>query len=277
MLWAGLKDRLLMPECYAKVLNECDGPLEDEHFIPLILQDMIGPVTVGGFAWQKQSLINLAPGSYAHSRIICQRHHDLLNGFDGNAAAYFRNLMFIANPVHLATGRSGSQEDIAELIDGRALEKWLLKTICGAIASNSIEDVNEVPDEWVQALFDHIPWPEEWAMYVETVEMRQTKVEDARLQLDFAWTADRRLNGLILRFLSVATLFALEPPDDVTGFLKQPRVLIASIDRPDGGDVLVGVPKGEPLPFQISWPHKSRLDLNALGLGQREDRRGMAG
>ena len=121
-----------MPDCYAHHLGDCNGQIEDEHYIPRALQNMFGPVIVHGLAWQDGIARNLQPGTYAHSRVICQRHHDQLDGLDGIATAYFRNLMLIANPNHVSSGAPGQVDDITSAINGRALEKWFLKTICGA-------------------------------------------------------------------------------------------------------------------------------------------------
>ena len=110
-----------MPKCYAENLGDCEGPIENEHFIPRSLQTMFGPVTMSGFAWQKGPNKLLQPGSYAHARIICRKHHDELDGLDGNAVAYFRNLMLIIGQNHLQTGIAGRAEDITAVINGRAL------------------------------------------------------------------------------------------------------------------------------------------------------------
>ena len=110
-----------MPKCYAEILGDCKGQIEDEHFISKSLQDMFGAATMSGLAWQRGSSNTLQPGSYAHSRVICQRHHDELDGLDGNALAYFRNLMLISGKNYIRTVDIGRIEDIATIIDGRAL------------------------------------------------------------------------------------------------------------------------------------------------------------
>src|SRR4051812_19416362 len=65
-----------MAECYAGMLGDCDGQIEDEHFVPQVLQRMVGPVVIEGMAWQRGGRTgNLRPGAYAPSRIVCQKHH----------------------------------------------------------------------------------------------------------------------------------------------------------------------------------------------------------
>jgi hypothetical protein len=143
-----------MAECYARILSDCGGRIEDEHFFSAALQRMLGEVTISGFAWQGGTPKKLPPTTYAHGRVLCQKHHDHLDGLDGNATNYFRNLMLSANPNHVATGQPGRAEDISALIDGRALEKWFLKLLCGIAATDSVENAQKVRDEWVLALSD---------------------------------------------------------------------------------------------------------------------------
>jgi hypothetical protein len=56
--------------------------------------------------------------------------------------------MLIANPNHLGSGKPGRAEDVSLLINGRGLERWFAKLICGAIATGSIKDVNAVPEHY---------------------------------------------------------------------------------------------------------------------------------
>lgn len=154
-----------MPECYAKELGDCEGRIEDEHFVPIAMQRFLGEVNLEGFPWLEGATSNaLPPSAYAHARMICTRHHDLLDGLDGIAAAYFRNLMFIAGANNLATGAPGRIEDIAPNIDGRSLERWMLKTICGALAAGSVAGVRALPLAWLRVLFNHVTWPQPWSM-----------------------------------------------------------------------------------------------------------------
>jgi hypothetical protein len=251
------REEIIVLTCFANILGDCSGPIEDEHFIPQALQRLIGQAVVSGFAWQKGTSKSLQPSSYAHGRVICQRHHDQLDGLDGNATAYFRNLMLIANPNHVSSGKPGRAEDISSLIDGRALERWFLKLICGSIATGSIKDVNAVPEHLVRALFQRIEWPSEYAIYVVLNTTRVTEA-DAGFQLAFHWNSNRELNGLIVRSFAIETIFALEIPDRLNGnVLKRPNGLGADIERPSGEQVLQGIPAGEHIRFRFSWPEST--------------------
>ena len=113
----------MVSKCYAEHLGNCEGKIENEHFIPRSLQDIFGEVVVEGLAWQEGSTKKMHPSSYADSRIICKRHHDQLDGLDGIALAYFRNFMLLAGRNYVSTGKPGKIQDITPFINGRALEK----------------------------------------------------------------------------------------------------------------------------------------------------------
>jgi hypothetical protein len=244
-----------LEKCYASNLGDCEGTIEDEHFIPKSLQTMLGPITLSGFAWQKGSSNKLMSGSYAHARVICRKHHDELDGLDANAAAYFRNLMLIIGQNHLQTGIAGRIEDITTVIDGRALERWFMKTICGAIGSKTFKGINDIPDLWTRGLFGRIPWPDEWAMYVATFSDYVTQPEDVATHIDFHWAKDNQLNGIVISAFAVQTSFSIKPPDLIKPqVLRRPSGLGFAIQRPDGSDILEGVPAGQHIQFRLVWP-----------------------
>ncbi len=241
--------------CYAETLGDCEGKLELEHFVSNSIQQLIGPVTIAGFGWQKGAPRYMAPGTYARSRRICEAHHDRLDGLDGHALAYFRNLMVLGGGMHVGENRPGRREDLTLSIDGRGLERWFLKTVCGAIASNSLGRPAAIPARWVEILFGGESWPDEFALYVET-GFRQIRVEDGRLALEFAWTEDGQLNGLMIPAFGVLSVFSIQVPDNVPpNWIRRPRILgTRGLRRPDGSDPLIGLPSGEDVEFELRWP-----------------------
>lgn len=253
-----------MRRCFASSLGDCHGPLELEHFVPKVLQRMMGAVDVQGLAWQKGATSHLQPTTYASGRVLCRRHHDLLDGLDGQAAAFFRNIMLIANPNHIATGEPGELGDITPVLDGRALERWFLKFICGAVATGSIRELSAIPERWVRCLFERADWPSEWALYVEVRSPKTVSTGDAGVHFDFHWDVSGNLNGLAVEAFAFRTLFSIQPPDAVEGFMERPRLLGSVVERPGRGAPLIGMSSGEPIVFEITWPGKPRVDFASL-------------
>src|SRR5262250_2943597 len=106
--------------------------------------------------------------------------------------------------------------------------------MCGAVVTNSVEQTRTPPEEWIAALFERITWPEQWAMYFAT-GTRRIEQSDGALNVEFHWHDGMRLNGLFLWFMTMATLFGLEPPDRADGLLRPPIMLGAEVRRDHGG------------------------------------------
>jgi hypothetical protein len=71
-----------------------------------------------------------SPGSLAYA-ILCKRHNGFLSAFDTEAAKLFAHLRLIDSkqtPEELSSVASVT-------IDGVLFEKWLLKALCGAMAT----------------------------------------------------------------------------------------------------------------------------------------------
>ncbi|MFC1989506.1 hypothetical protein ACFLVW_02930 [Chloroflexota bacterium] len=245
----------MVSKCYAEYLGDCEGNIEFEHFIPKSLQNMFGAVDVSGLAWQEGDTKKMQPGSYANARVICKRHHDQLDGLDGVALDYFRNFMLLAGQRQIRTGEMGRIQDIKSVLNGRALEKWFMKTICGAIAAKAIDGVNKVPQQWTDGLFAKIPWPEDWAIHVSMGDWI-VKPEDARFKIEFHWASDHSLNGLVIKAFSVETTFSIVPLDldeNNAHIMRRPDILVAGIERPNGGEVLDGLRAGQPIILKLKW------------------------
>lgn len=241
-------------QCYASVLSDCAGQIEREHFLPKSLQQLFGNVVVSGMAWQNGEDRRFSAGNYAFGRMICERHHDLLDGLDNNALGYFRNLLLAAGGIRTRYER-GHAQDIRANIDGRSLEIWFLKVLCGAIASRSIQDPLGIslPKEYVEVLFGRAPWPESWSI---SVLCREHLVErdDFSFTIDFHWHADGGLNGVVIMTCGVETVFSFRPlPDPDPALLSRPDALEFHITRPDGSPPLQGMELHEPLRFSIVW------------------------
>jgi len=108
--------------------------------------------------------------------------------------------------------------------DGVALERWFLKFMCGAVASNSIAQSRNVPTEWIDVLFGRTQWPESWALFVVPGTHRIGPA-DANLNVEFHWADATMLNGLVTQFLRIETLFAMEPPIAAETMLRRPTLL----------------------------------------------------
>ena len=215
---------------------------------------MFGEVTINGLPWQGEASTTLPPGSYSHSHIICRKHHRELNGLDGIALGYFKNFMLLSGENHIASGVRGSLEDMTPVIDGRSLEKWFMKTLCGFVAGKSVNGFREVQLRWVEGLFAKIPWPDEWSVYIKLGDWKVMSADSA-FHIDFMGEPGRMLTDIVIKAYAVETLFSLIPLDESrnSDLARRPEGLRLAIKRPDGGDILDGIPEGQHVQIDFNW------------------------
>lgn len=258
-----------MTRCYAEQLGDCRGRIELEHVIPQSVQRILGPATIEGFAWQRGKRQLMSVGAYAKARILCAGHHDQLDGLDGIAARFFRNLMLASIGLHVASGDRGRVEDWTPTIDGRGLERWLLKTVCGMIAASAF-DRGVIQPEWLESLFNRAPWADEIALHVLKCERMMITEEHCAVKFHFVWARDWGLNGIIIHAFGTETWLTLKPLDAISqDLLHRPFYLAYDIQRPRGGEVLAGLPAGEKVRLYVQWPilaSRGRAQLTCSGL-----------
>ena len=135
-----------------------------EHYIShtvlkAIAQD--GLVKLDGFSWQKQKAAWIPSATLAR-RILCKRHNEALSPLDAEAGRFMRAVRdFHAN---LSSGRT---RDEVRSFAGEDLEKWMLKTLTGMVASGNVVGLNDVPEPWINQLFRCNPLHEPLGLYLD--------------------------------------------------------------------------------------------------------------
>lgn len=135
----------MVPKCYARILGDCAGPIEDEHFISRGIQEIVAEARVRGMHWQPDDQwLPIGPGRYAHGRVICKKHHQDLNalGLDPVGIEFFRAVMRLSNQVHGRFGDIGSPASVD--LDGSLFRLWMLKVLCGAVSTGHVGENRNV-------------------------------------------------------------------------------------------------------------------------------------
>jgi hypothetical protein len=142
-------------KCYADVLGGCSGGLTAEHYISrsvLAEMEKLGPLTLGGTPWLNEP--KSIPSSALTARILCKTHNEGLNALDSEACRLFQWLA----PIE-GDGVAPSEEIN---IDGKLFERWLLKVLCGLLASGNLRFSNArvvgTPGvDWLEVLYGLAP------------------------------------------------------------------------------------------------------------------------
>lgn len=161
------------PRCYARLLGNCSARLSREHYVSAAVLRLLGEEhTISNASW-------LAPGQRSNplpvgalsSRILCEHHNSSLSDLDNSAKSFFDEILYaLLEPAENRPVRRVT-------VDGDALERWLLKACCGALASeNLIENnhpqVKELPLPWLNILFSGTPWEAGTGLHVRQASMR---------------------------------------------------------------------------------------------------------
>jgi hypothetical protein len=237
----------LMP-CYAATLGDCAGALTREHYLSASIQRLMLDTRVEGMRWQAGTSKWMAPETYAVGRMLCQKHHDELHGLDDVGLAFCRNIL-------ICTRKGGDVSEIATEIDGRQLERWLLKVICGAIGSQNIgdhRDAKEVSPDWVRALFARSPWPETYALhFFPAAKPRPTE----QFSMQFHWTDRRELAAFFASVFGLTFSLALFPLLNESGTaLRRPKGIGIGYSGACGGNHISGRDAFAPIEFRLKWP-----------------------
>ena len=82
--------------------------------------------------------------------------------------------------------RDAPKEEVA-VFSGEDIEKWMLKTVCGMVASSQLATQGQKMDvplkrEWVDILYNNHSWPEYWGMYFKVADRTISKFKSISVQ-----------------------------------------------------------------------------------------------
>lgn len=141
-----------MNGCYANKLGDCTGKISKEHYISKALLLELGTLEVSGFIWQKGQKMSLGPSSLTAS-VLCEHHNNTLTDLDNNIVQIFRDFRTAGD----TSNHSFKNRKLN--IDGLLLQRWILKVMCGMLASgNAMKSPDstfskDIPVEWLQCLY----------------------------------------------------------------------------------------------------------------------------
>jgi hypothetical protein len=150
-------------KCYAAALGGCASKLTNEHYISdaiIKVMERLGPMKVSGVPWSPEPKI--IPSNGLTARILCKTHNEQLSALDSEALRLFEWLEPIAVPGAPLSDRID--------LDGHLFERWLLKVLCGMLASKSLQfsdaPVQGTPGlDWLEVLYGLAPMRPRCGLY----------------------------------------------------------------------------------------------------------------
>jgi hypothetical protein len=208
-----------MKSCFLEGYGPCDGKISREHYISenlLRAMSSTGSINIGGLPWQPDRQLQSIGISSLQSKILCERHNSGLTDLDQVAGRLYSTLD-AADKKWPAMRRHSRFE-------GRLLERWLLKIICGLVAGPGIGN-GEIPEKWKPLLLGDV-WPDRWGLYVPAL----LGVRVLAQELSIETTVHPETRVILAAKFSIAGVvlwLLLGRPDDPAAFGNyRPRGLI---------------------------------------------------
>ncbi|MGB8411395.1 MAG: hypothetical protein WCE23_01075 [Candidatus Binatus sp.] len=156
--------------CYAAAFADCSADISREHYVShglLKLLTIDGKIAIDGFPWQGGGTISSVSPAALTGKILCSRHNLALSPLD---AVVSRLLQRIDQFHHEFIHSLRKHQNRFFLLNGHDIERWMLKTLCGAVASGNAEIRTEEsnwrpPLEWLRILFGEEPFPPRCGLY----------------------------------------------------------------------------------------------------------------
>lgn len=217
------------PKCYASCLRDCSTKVTREHFVSNGILRAIGaggPVLTKGLRWQNEAEEQFIPTNRLVGKILCDEHNSRLAPLDSEALLLFAFLQ------EFQRGDKATVPKDAEIkIDGSLVERWMLKTICGFLASNNspthepeLQNNWAPPDWWVDILFDKVPMPDLLGLHFFGGVPPQTQTNGFPSGLQYRPLIQRGLGvyGAIFSLYTPGFLLSMAlPPKKLSGTLLE--------------------------------------------------------
>jgi hypothetical protein len=142
------------PKCFMGVTQDCGKKMTREHYVSEGILEEIGfIIRVNGVPWVPTAEGKRVARSKLTSRVLCDRHNSALSCLDSQGVAFFRAIKQYSDSAYDGRERVSA-------FNGRDIERWMLKTLYGLLASKSLQAKPgvridaEIDQRCVNLLFD---------------------------------------------------------------------------------------------------------------------------
>ena len=157
-----------MKNCYASTLGGCSGGITGEHYISRSVLKLIshddahpGIAVVSGPRWKNKAL----PIASLVANILCRAHNEGLSLLDSTAKTFLEAMQQIHS-------NAKSHARVTLSLTGDHFERWLLKVLCGFMASGNSFSIQrqslpqQPSQQFVRYLFGEDPLPDGFGFYL---------------------------------------------------------------------------------------------------------------
>lgn len=228
---SGEKTELKHSKCYASELANCSSQISREHFISEGVLELAGDdgfIEMRGLAWQPIGERKRLSTSNLAANVLCKRHNEGLSDIDSVGKDLFETLLY----VNKGFSRGDGEGEEAFLFNGHNVELWMLKTLCGTVASGNADTGDEStsdwtpPIEWLEILFEDRDMPKGCGMYYLSRVGDRRKLTQS-VSFSSLSNPDWGVYGAILILNGHEFVLAMRPPES-----RKNTILEDSVYRP---------------------------------------------
>lgn len=211
-----MTDGYCNPKCYANALGDCSTIRSIEHYWSASIMsyiESVGNLSIGGIHWKTSDDPAIPLANWFGAKILCKAHNERLSGLDSEALEFLRHMQAINK--HITEGTD--IRPVRFTLSGDKLERWMLKALCGFLASGNARHGGErirrsaPPLAWLQLLYGLERMPPGWGMYCRDRPRDFVRIEAS---LSFATLIDKTnyVQGCLLDLAGFRFLLAMHKP-----------------------------------------------------------------
>jgi hypothetical protein len=238
-------------------MGNCSGPLNREHFVSKnLLKDFEkdGGLHVRGYPHGNDAGRILMSAESMSAKVLCESHNSRLSNVDVEGGRF---LLAFFN-AHVGLVEEKFTTDQTYECDGPLIERWMLKFLCGLIASGQAgvgtERIEKTapPLGFLQVLFGIETFPSEWGLFTrptKPIGVSEKKDLTLGLYLPLQPTGTRHVVGVRMEHYGFTSILTLRTPQkpfagtDLDGSIHHPEFFKVCYE-----------PTGRSAVIVVNWP-----------------------
>jgi len=251
-------------------MGGCSPQISREHSISHAALKILADgdvVDIGGLKWMPEEQRKMIPSTALASKVLCANHNGALSELDLFAQRFADCALRAAQTL----GPEQRSNPISvDLFNGHDLERWLIKCLCGLVASENAEAGRSPGEErwkpserWLDYLFGLMPFQQPHGLYY--LRPRSAWKIHQTFSISALTTPEVGVYGLTVSFYEKEFLLAMTRPSGRKGSLLE-----GAVYRPSQVWTTNGVNNNI---LQLGWsgPHTaSTVEVEFKGLRRRK-------
>ena len=199
------------PRCFLSLTKDCSEKISGEHYVTAgVLKEIDCIINLEGVPWIPEGEMKRVPVDSLTANVLCDRHNRAFSPLDRIGIEFFR-----AVKQYSVAAYAGNERVSA--FNGRDIERWMLKTLYGLLASRTLQVQHgvriktDIDMRCVELLYDKVPFSPSRGLFVRTEPGHPVQTKRSLSVSPVTNDAKRTLNGLRLTIVGFDFLLTTSP------------------------------------------------------------------